>query len=281
MRLPRVFARSGVLCMAAAVALPLATTACGPAPYTGPKTISGTLRGADGSYVDAMLGFDILDAAGRKIQANGAPVTNGGYGALVRLNYCLSSAGSKTATPGCDANPLTDQWSLQLPSNAVTVYVEAYPKKPSNSSFLNNYNGYTGPNPGSTDESTFGMTYRRHVAVLGAGASGVPLVAPKVCGQPGASTGTLWGYITRGGVPWKPASGVTDAWSTEADNAPILGMNEGSVDPGVGTYHITNLQGGSHYTIVATIGGITKQWLTGVQPKVGAACSSTRFDLNF
>lgn len=280
MRLSRVFAKRSVLLMVAAAVLPLATAACGPAPYTGPKTISGTLRGADGKYVDAMLGFDILDAQGRKIQANGSPVTNGGYGALVRLNWCLSSAGSSTSTPGCAGTPFTDTWSLQLPSNAVSVYVEAYPKDPSNSSYLNNYRGYTGPNPGTTDETTYGMTYRRHVAVLGAGATGVPLVAPTVCGQPGGSTGTLWGYIYQGNTLWKATAGSTDAWSTEADNAPILGMNEGKVDPGVGTYHITNLQGASHYTIVATIGGVTKQWLTGVQPVVNA-CASTRFDLHF
>jgi hypothetical protein len=277
-RLPRVLTRAGSLAMIAAAALPLATTAC--TPDTGPKVISGVLRGANGSYVDAMIGFDILDAQGRKIQANGTPVTNGGYGALIRLNYCLSSAGSQAATPGCDGQNLTDQWSLQLPSNAVRVYVEAYPKAPSSGAWVNNYRGYTGPNPGNTDETTFGMTYRRSIPVFGSGASGVSLVAPTVCGKPGGSTGTLWGYIYRGNTLWRATGGITDAWSTEADNAPILGMNEGRVDPGVGTYHITNLQGGSHYTIVATVDGVTKQWLAGVQPVVNS-CSSTRFDLHF
>ncbi len=57
-------------------------------------------------------------------------------------------------------------------------------------------------------------------------------------------------------------------------------MNEGKVDPGLGTYHVTTLQGGSHYTIVATVNGVTKQWLADVQPVVNA-CSSTRFDLHF
>ena len=285
MRLPRLCSRTGGLLLAAVTVLPLAATACGPVTpkVIPPKSIAGTIRGADGSYVDAMIGFDILDSLGRKIKADGSLVTDGGYGALARLNYCLSSAGTTDPTlaaTGCDGTGLTDQWSLKLPANAVTVYVEAYPKNTSSSGWINGYRGYYGPNPGTTDETTFGMTYRRNISVLGGAVIGVKLAMPKVCGQPNGTTGTLWGYIYQGNTLWKATGGSTNAWSTEADNAPILGMNEGKVDPGAGTYHITNLQGGSHYTIVATVDGVTRQWLAGVQPVVNA-CSSTRFDLHF
>ncbi len=279
MRLPSVRSRGAGLALAAATVLPLAMASCTPNADTGPKTISGTIRGAGGAYVDVMLGFDILDVQGRKIKADGSPVTDGGYGAIQRINYCLGAAGSATATPGCDAKPYSGTWSLTLPSNAFKVYVEAYPKAASNGYWINGYRGYYGPNPGDNDQSTYGMSYRREISGLSS-STGNNLVMPKVCGQPGGSTGTLWGYIYRGNTLWKATSGSTNAWSTAPNNAPILGMNEGSVDPGAGTYHITNLQGGSHYTIVATIGGITKQWLAGAQPVVNA-CGSTRFDLHF
>jgi hypothetical protein len=279
MRLPRLCTRAGSLLLAGATVLSLAATACTPAQQTGPKTLSGVLRGADGKYVDAMIGFDILDAQGRKIKSNGALVTDGGYGALLRMNWCVGAAGSNDASATCGKDKLTTQWTLQLPPTAVRVYVEAYPKKASSSGWIDNYNGYTGPNPGDNDQSTYGMSYRRSISTLSS-VSGVQLTMPKVCGRPGGSTGTLWGYIYRGNTLWRAAGGSTNAWSTEADNAPILGMNEGHVDAGAGTYHITNLQGGSHYTIVATVGGVTKQWLDGPRPVVNA-CGSTRFDLRF
>ena len=276
--------RAAGLALAAAAGLTGIATACTPAKVdTAPHTISGVLAGADGKYVDAMIGFDILDAQGRKIQSAGALVTNGGYGALVRMNWCVGAAGTADARATCALNgktaKLTKSWSLTLPSNARTVYVEAYPKAASTGGWIDGYRGYTGPNPGTTDESTYAMSYRRAVNVTFGSARNVQLTMPTVCGKPAGSTGTLWGYVYRGNSLWKTSSGSTNAWSTEVDNAPILGMNEGHVDANAGTYRITNLQGGSHYTIVATINGVTKQWLAGAQPVVNA-CGSTRFDLH-
>ncbi len=276
MRLPSVTFRARSFLLVTAVLLPLVGTAC--TTYTGPKAISGILRGADGSYVDAMLGFDIIDAQGHAIKADGSPAT-GGYGALLRLNYCVSAAGTTDPTTSCGGQRVTGSWSLDLPSNAVRVYVEAYPKGASTIGWIDNYRGYTGPNPGVTDESTFGMSYRRSVPVLLAGASGVDLTMPTNCGKPAGSTGSISGRIFQGNTLWVGAAGTVNAWSTEPDNAPILGMNTGSVSS-AGTFRITSLQGSSHYTIVATIGGIQRQWLAGGQPFV-TACHNTLFDLHF
>ncbi len=275
------WSKAGSLLLAGLAAATVVTTACTPAKVAeGPRTISGVLTGADGSFVDAMIGFDILDGQGHKIRSSGLPVTDGGYGALLRLNWCVGAAGTKDAATTCGTGKVTRSWSLTLPSNARTVYVEAYPKAPSSGGWIDGYRGYTGPNPGNTDESTYAMTYRRAVDVTFGDAPDVRLSMPVVCGRPGGTTGTLWGYVYRGSTLWRTPTGITNAWSTEADNAPVLGMNEGHVDADAGTYRITNLQGGSHYTIVATIGGVTKQWLAGVQPVVNA-CGSTRFDLHF
>lgn len=266
-----------------ASAEPLPPNPCSPAPTacrrsSGPKTISGTLRGADGRFVDVMLGFDIIDASGHKIRADGRRLTEPGYGAIQRLNYCVASDGAVHATDGCRGAQLSDHWSQRLPSNASVVYIEAYPKAPTPGNWLDQ-DGYSGPDPGKTDQSVYGMSYRRSVPVDGSGASGIRLLLPTVCGRSGGSTGEIWGHLYRNGKPWHATSGSTNAWATSAEASRVLGMGVGRVDPGQGTYHIRNLHAGSRYTIVASIDGVQRQWL-GEQPTVHA-CSSTRFDLHF
>jgi hypothetical protein len=266
-----------------ASAQPLPRNPCSPAPTacrrsSGSKTISGTVRGADGRFVDVMLGFDIIDASGHKIRADGKPVTEPGYGAIQRLNYCVPSTGAAHATATCGGTRLSDRWSQKLPSNASIVYIEAYPKAPTPGNWLKQ-DGYSGPDPGKTDQRTYGMSYRRAVPVGGSGASGLQLLLPAVCGRSGGSTGEIWGQLYRDGKLWKAKGGSTNAWATSDATSRLLGMGVGRVDPRRGTYRIRNLHAGSRYTIVAAVDGLHRQWL-GRQPTV-RACSATRFDLYF
>lgn len=281
--LDRLAAATHAPSVAAGPRRPLPPNPCSPSPTAcrrsgGTRTISGTVRGADGRYVDAMLGFDIVDAHGRKLALDGSPLTGAGYGAIERMNYCLGSSGAAQATPGCRGAALTDRWSLAVPGNATAVYVEAYPKAPTAGNWLEQ-TGYQGPDPGVTDQSAYGMSYRPHVSLRGSGATGVALLLPRVCGSPGGSTGEIWGHLSRDGRPWRAGGGTADAWATGPGASGVLGMGIGQVDPGAGTYRIRNLQPGSRYTIIATVDGRKRQWL-GQQPAV-RACSSTRFDLDF
>ena len=140
--------------------------------------VSGTISGEDGDYVNVMLGFDLQNSAHQAIGLNGC-LNPSGYAMHPHLNYCVSAYGSNTANlagapAGCT---LTKSWSVVLPGNAAYMYIEAYPKRAS-----------SGPAIGVTDQSKYGMSYRRAVSVTEAGSRALKL--PVVCGQ-GGHTGNL------------------------------------------------------------------------------------------
>ena len=52
--------------------------------------VSGTIAGADGKIVDVLMGFDVRDAAGRRLDLGGGT----GYSAMQRLNHCVPTTGA-------------------------------------------------------------------------------------------------------------------------------------------------------------------------------------------
>jgi hypothetical protein len=239
--------------MAVAIAaVGVVSSACAPTPTT--KVISGTIKGADGHVVDVMLGFDVLDARGNKIDMG---FIKAGYSSIQRLNHCVPIQGT-TAVGTCPANyqpstriqtaaqASTYKWSLTVPANAVTVYVEAYPKEPTPNNWVS-FRGYTGPMPGTTNVTKYGMTHRRSIYV-GAGSVGnVAMVLPRACGNgANATAGTLAGTI--GGWP-RGVTGSIYTWSTSADQ-PTLGFGVANVD-GNGVYKLPALQGNQNYKVQA------------------------------
>jgi hypothetical protein len=248
-------------------------------PPAGWHVVSGFVRGNDGRYVDVMLGYDVLDASGNKINVDGNLALTG-YSAIQRMNWCLSSVGAKTSGPGCAGRPYTAGWSIAVPPNAALVYVEVYPKDASPEPFIGppGYNGYVGPYPGTTDERYYGMSYRREIPVTGPGASNVPIILPQVCEQ----TGSLGGVVT--GLP-TGTTGVVRAWSLESNSAYILGMGSGEIKAN-GTYSIPHLAGLSHYGLIASAGGRTINLVnyymaTSSATFITSACHEKRFDLHF
>ena len=128
---------------------------------TADKVISGTIQGSDGKIVDVYIGFDVLDAAGNKINLGGGP----GYSATQRLNHCVSTNGASSSQACPTTGYVTGKtWSLRVPYNASKVFIEVYPKAPSTSYWLNNYKGYTGATPGSTNTSTYSLAYKSAMA---------------------------------------------------------------------------------------------------------------------
>jgi hypothetical protein len=249
--------RAATAGMALAVAtVGVFSSACAPAPSS--KVISGTIKGADGHVVDVMLGFDVLDARGNKIDLG---YLNAGYSAIQRLNHCVPIQGA-TGTGVCpanyqpstrihtDAQGTTYNWSLRVPANAVTVYVEAYPKEPTPNNWVS-FRGYTGPMPGNSNVTEYGMTHRRSVYVGAGSRSGISIVLPRACGNGAhATSGTLAGHISGwpGGV-----NGSIYTWSTAPDQA-TLGFGVANVD-GNGNYRLAALQGGQSYKVQAQGGG--------------------------
>lgn len=248
-------------------------------PPAGWHVVSGFVRGNDGRYVDVMLGFDVLDASGNKINVD-RNLNLTGYSAIQRMNYCLSARGATSTRPGCAGHPYTDRWSISVPPNAALVYIEVYPKDPSPSPAIlpPGYMGYVGPYPGTTDERYYGMSYRRELPVTGPGASNVPIILPQVCSQ----TGSLGGIVT--GLP-RGTTGVVHAWSLESNSAYILGMGSGEIKAN-GTYSVPHLAGLSHYGLIATAGGKTLNFVnyymaTSTATFITSACKQKRFDLHF
>lgn len=223
----------------ASLALPIAVaTPARAACASTTKTLTGRLDGEDGRYVDALLGFDIIDRYGHHLDGRPGSSSYGcsgfaGYGQTLWLNTNLAATG---ATSGG-----TKTWKVVLPGNTARVDIEVYPRR---------------PNKGSTDESRFGHAYRRDVPVPYSTTANIRL--PLVCAV-GGSTGSFQGWVTKGGVHTKPD--FVGAWSTAADSnsyAPILGWNVGSARSD-GYYKIPNLKTGQEYTILVQLAGRTQQ----------------------
>ncbi len=240
--------RSARRATATAMTVALAATgllaaACTPQ-SAGNKVVSGTVQGADGKIVDVMLGFDVIDGLGHKINLGGSRV---GYSAIQRLNHCVGSSGAAKPQTCKHTGYITGyKWSITLPPNATRLYIEVYPKRPTWMNWVSTPQ-YTGPAAGTTDLSTYGETYKRDLSVTHS-LSNVSIVLPKVCGTSGGTTGTLTGHIS--GWP-AGVTGHVNAWSMAPNNYATQGFATGSVVNGSGNYRIDNLQSGQRYGLIA------------------------------
>lgn len=232
--------RLALSCFAASALLPLvAATPAEAAPcVTATRTVSGTIQGQDGRYVDALLGFDLIDAQKRHIDGRPGSSTFGcpnhhGYGVSIRVNRDLPATGSTTTG--------TKTWKVTIPANVTAMHVEVYPRAA----------GY-----GGTDESRYGHALRRRVPIPYGKSIAIEL--PLICPQ-GGKTGTINGWSSKGGVR-KPLTRVA-AWSLAPDNntaSPILGWNIGYAKSN-GYFAVPNLPSGQYYTVQYTMDGVMKQ----------------------
>jgi hypothetical protein len=229
----------------------LLMSACTPQ-SVGYKTVSGTIKGSDGKIVDVLMGFDAIDAYGRKVDLGGARV---GYSEIQRLNHCVSASGASSSTK-CKGTGYvtTTKWSVMLPPNVKRLYIEVYPKNPTPTYWLNNYRGYTGPAAGTTNVSTYGETYKRDLTVNGT-LRNIPIVLPKICGKPGGTTGSLAGHIN--GWPIGH-TGTINAWSMAPNTLATQGFATGAVVNGSGNYRIDRLQSGQRYGLIAGTPGFSR-----------------------
>jgi hypothetical protein len=261
--------RAAATAMTVAVAATgVLTAACTPQ-SVGYKVVSGTIQGADGKYVDVMMGFDAVDASGRRVALGGV-----GYSGIQRINHCVSSAGSSVTTKCKRTGYVTTKhWSILLPPNVTRLYVEVYPKAANSFNWLS-VPGYTGPAAGTTDTSTYGETYVNNLPVPRS-VSNVSIVLPKICGKPGGTTGSLAGHIN--GWPIGH-TGVVKAWAMTAPNLPTQGFSAGAVVNGSGNYRLDKLQAGQKYGLIASGPGFSRNVvnlanLQGTATLIPSACS--------
>lgn len=216
--------------LVAATAAPLlVATPAQAACVTTTRTITGTVSGQDGRYVDALIGLDLINSAGAHINAKPGSSTFGcggqaGYGLTVRVNSTLGAEGAATGA-------YTKTWKAVVPTNVTMMYVEVYPQAA----------GY-----GGTNEARYGHALRRKVRVPYGHT--VTIKLPLICAA-GGKTGKIAGYVTKRGVRVKADRVV--AWSMAPDNNtanPILGWNMGSATTD-GHFLVTHIPPGQYYTV--------------------------------
>lgn len=216
------------------VASPAAATPC----TTATRTISGTLIGEDGRFVDAMLGFDLMRVTssgvqhidGRAGSSNYGCAGFRGYGQVLRFNPDVPATGSTTVG--------TRYWSVKIPANVNQVIIEVYPKA-------------AGPDS-PVDDRRYGGALRWKVPIPYG--TRINMKLPLACNA-GGKNGYIAGYAYKNGVRVKLDRVI--AWSTAKDNnyaRPILGFRAGvSYDTGV--FKIRQLPPGQAYTVIYSYRG--------------------------
>jgi hypothetical protein len=200
-------------------------------PAQAARVVTGTILGSDGRAVDVFIGFDLKNSKGQTVDKNGCLATKcglHGYGITQRLNGSLGPEGSTNRAA------YKTTWSVTVPSNVTRMFIEVYP--------------FSAGTYGKTDESRYGHSYRRNLAIPYP--ARINLRLPLICSQ-GGTTGGITGRSTVGGKATSLKR--VGAWSLAADNngpTPILGWTIGTQS--AGTFTVPNLAAGQKYQVIAT-----------------------------
>ncbi len=210
---------------------------------TATRKVSGTIQGADGRFVDAQLGFDLIQVVGtERRHINGLPGSDKygcaghrGYGFNLRVNKDVPATGSTTTG--------TKTWTATIPAIVNQVIIEVYPR--------------AAGTPSPVDDSRYSGALRWKVPIP----YGKPIniTLPRVCSA-GGNTGYIAGTAkTASGAPVKVD--FVGAWSLAKDNntaSPIQGFRTG-YGTDRGTWKIRNLASGQKYTVVWIENGVRRQ----------------------
>ncbi len=222
------------------------------------NVLSGAIDGTDGRAVNALIGFDFLDAQGRRLDRNGCvqspecPVV--GYASVLRVNKTLSAEGSP------DRNAWATTWTMPMPEATAQVFIEAYPQNPNL----------------RTDETRYGHAMRHGVKVPTNGPVDIHL--PLVLCNEGGTVGSIAGTASHQGSP-VPVKRVV-AWSLDEYDAvsrPVVGWNIGTARSD-GTFHVPNLASAQRYQVWVTAEDGTVRKTFGVPVE---ACKETTMSVAF
>jgi hypothetical protein len=211
--------------------------------HTATRTVTGTIQGEDGRFVDAQLGFDLVRVVnGVKQHINGLPGADNygcaghkGYGYNLRVNETVPATGSTTEG--------TKTWSIKIPSNVNMMVIEVYPR--------------AAGRPSPVDDSRYSGALRWRIPIPYGAPINIKL--PLVCAA-GGKTGYIAGTAkTASGAPVKVD--FVGAWSLAKDNnsaSPIQGFRTG-YGTDRGTWKVPNLASGQSYTVVWIENGVRRQ----------------------
>lgn len=144
-----------------------------PAPEGG-RTISGTIKGIDGQFVNAQISLVLRNAAGTFIGMNGQPIRPGKYPETISINPTFPLEGADG--PVGDDDPV-DTWAFTgVPSQAYDFTFEVYPR---------------GPGFPQGNWSYYGGVSKRRVVIPAGGLANVRLRLPLNCDEPGGTTGSI------------------------------------------------------------------------------------------
>lgn len=148
----------------------------------GGRSISGTIRGIDGNYVNAQISLVLRDSLGRFLKQDGTFADNAAiYAAYENINPTAPLAGSDSDTAG-----YRDTWTFRVPANAHDFTFEVYPR---------------GPGSGEGNWTHYGGVSKRRVVIPANGLANVRLRLPLNCDQPGGTTGSIEVHHSSNGSP--------------------------------------------------------------------------------
>jgi len=206
-----------------------------------PTSLGGALYGYGGQFnnwtINALVGIDLIDANGNRVNPDGSPHPANGYPALDFVNPNLAQpgmAGGGERTWGSNSG----DGPLCVSSSVKTVFLETYPKSPG----------------GTTDKTYFGGS-QHHGWVVSPGVANSYTLRLLTNDEYGGNTGGVNGYITQGGhkVNVGTTAGTKSvtirAWSHEGScgvfgfsaSADVFGPS-GSLDADY--YRVDHLAGG-------------------------------------
>ena len=242
--------------LAAALLAPLAAVAAPAAPAQAAcatrttKTLSGTVHGQDGRDVNASVGFDVVDARGRAINADpSAPgygcAKTGGYSVPQKyFNHFVTYQGAAPGTVMKDGSRTTRAWRItDLPSNAAAVWIEAYSRGYQGSPCKDSRGNWCF-NP--TDVRKYGYANKIKTPV---GTQGVKVVLPTTC----AFGGTAGSIVGKGVDAAGRAVTLKQvyAWTEHSWNAAPGVHGWGAHKPTSPTYAVRSLAAGQTYVVWA------------------------------
>ncbi|MCW2613392.1 MAG: hypothetical protein JWN08_386 [Frankiales bacterium] len=237
---------------AAGVTAAPASAAC--ASNTG-KSISGTVFGQDGRDVNVSIGFDLVDAGGRALNADPRSASygcakTGGYSVPQSyLNHFVGPEGAPQASVMNDGARTTRAWKVgSIPSNAVGAYVEVYHRGYQGSP-CKDANGNWCFNPQTLTK--YGNSNKHLVPV---GTANLPIRLPMTCGHKGTA-GAIKGVVTNS-AGQRVALKSLYAWTEAKWNAYPFYQGWGTARfSSTGVYAVPSLASRQRYVMWATTTG--------------------------
>lgn len=221
----------------------------------GGKAISGTVFGQDDRDVNVSIGFDLVDAGGKALNADpkkpgyGCAKTGGYSVDQSYLNHFVGPEGAPANSVMKDGHRTTRTWRLSdIPSNAVGSYIEVYTR------------GYQG-SPCKDAAGNYCFNPENHVKygnsnkhIVPIGTANLPIRLPMTCGY-GGTAGSITGTVTDGAGRRTNVQSLY-AWTEYKWNAAPFYQGWGTaIFSSTGAYTVPALASGQTYVMVATTAG--------------------------